>query len=246
MSHEIVNLDNVTVTYGSRIALNSMSLSFGEGLHIVLGPNGAGKSTMMKAIATLISPTSGTIRVGDAIISPEKRRSDRGKIRSHIGFLGQDNLPRTRMKVADFLAHISWLKCIPKEDISETVYQAAERANLIERLDDGIHTLSGGMRRRVGIAAALVGNPLVLLLDEPAADLDPEHRQRMRQLLVDIARTTAVICSTHDLNDLLSEAESITVIRQGEKRFHGSVAEFDGPAGASEHYREERYLELLG
>ncbi len=184
-------------------ALNGITLDIPPGMFGLLGPNGAGKSSLMRCLATLQAPTSGSIRFDgiDMIAEP-------ARLRSQLGYLPQDFGVYPRVSALDLLDHLAILKGVTRADErKETVVSLLKQVNLWEVRNKAVSGFSGGMRQRFGIAQALIGNPRLIIVDEPTAGLDPEERHRFNSLLAAIGRDVVVILSTHlveDVSDLCS------------------------------------------
>ncbi|MFD3261699.1 ABC transporter ATP-binding protein [Paenibacillus lentus] len=201
------------------LALNDVNLSLSEGMVGLLGPNGAGKTSLMRILATLIRPSS-----GDALINGVslKKAED---IRAMIGYLPQQFQVYPQLTGAEFLDYVAVMKGMNdsrkrKAEISRLL----EEVNLAEKANKRIRTYSGGMRRRLGIAQALLGSPQVLIVDEPTAGLDPEERVRFRNLLTRFSMGRIVLLSTHIVADIESNCRQIAVLNQGGVRFSGDLA----------------------
>ena len=192
--HIVLSLHDVSHVYanGTR-ALDHVTLSIPPGMYGLLGPNGAGKSTLMRTIATLQTPTGGTIRFGDIDVIAEPER-----LRRTLGYLPQDFGVYPRISAEDMLNHMAVLKGIAsKADRRSTVETLLHQTNLWSVRKKALAGFSGGMRQRFGIAQALIGNPGLIIVDEPTAGLDPEERNRFLNLLAEIGENVVVILSTH-------------------------------------------------
>ena len=190
----MLSLHDVSHVYanGTR-ALDHVTLSIPPGMYGLLGPNGAGKSTLMRTIATLQPPTGGTIRFGDIDVIAEPER-----LRRTLGYLPQDFGVYPRISAEDMLNHMAVLKGIAsKADRRSTVETLLHQTNLWSVRKKALAGFSGGMRQRFGIAQALIGNPGLIIVDEPTAGLDPEERNRFLNLLAEIGEKVVVILSTH-------------------------------------------------
>ena len=172
---EKIRMEHVAKSYGKTKAIQDVSLSIGEGVFGLLGHNGAGKSTLMRMIVTIDAPTQGKVFV----LGYETGR-DGDQIRREIGYLPQELSMYPSMRVRDFVAYIAALKGVREKDAVDMVLDQVEMLKYASR---PIGTLSGGMRRRVGIAQAIVGSPAILVVDEPTAGLDPEERIRFHGVL---------------------------------------------------------------
>jgi ABC-type multidrug transport system ATPase subunit len=215
----MLELKNVSHTYpnGTR-ALNNVTLSIPKGMYGLLGPNGAGKSTLMRTVATLQSPSEGSIRFGeiDVLAEPEK-------LRETLGYLPQDFGVYPRVSAYDMLDHMAVLKGIATAaERKDTVETLLAQTNLWDVRKKAIAGFSGGMRQRFGIAQALIGNPQLIIVDEPTAGLDPEERNRFLNLLAEIGENVVVILSTHIVEDVADLCPNMAVIVQGEIKLEGA------------------------
>ena len=218
----MLELNNVTHVYsnGTR-ALDGVTLSIPKGMYGLLGPNGAGKSTLMRTVATLQTPTEGAITFGDidVIAQPEK-------LREKLGYLPQDFGVYPRVSAYDMLDHMAVLKGVAnKADRKATVETLLNQTNLWAVRKKAIAGFSGGMRQRFGIAQALIGNPELIIVDEPTAGLDPEERNRFLNLLAEIGENVVVILSTHIVEDVADLCPRMAVISQGRIRLEGAPRE---------------------
>ena len=218
----MLNLENVTHIYpnGTR-ALDDVSLSIPRGMYGLLGPNGAGKSTLMRAIATLQTPSEGTIRFGaiDVIREPEE-------LRRTLGYLPQDFGVYPRVSAYDMLDHMAVLKGVASPAARKaTVETLLHQVNLWNVRRKMLSGFSGGMRQRFGIAQALIGNPQLIIVDEPTAGLDPEERNRFLNLLAEIGENVVVILSTHIVEDVSDLCPRMAVMADGRVQIEGSPQE---------------------
>lgn len=238
-----LTLDRVTVRYGRRTAVNEVTASFAPGLHALLGPNGDGKSSLIRTIATLQKPASGSVTFGGSVPWPAEGPAG---IRRHLGYLPQENLGKSRFTVREHLAYLAWLRKLPKEETAAEVDRVIGLVRLGDRADVKIRALSGGMRRRVGIGSALIGSPGLVVLDEPSAGLDVAQRGILRDITREVAKDAVVLVSTHIIEDILDAADTVTVIDAGRVVWAGARAEFvpDAAPGDLASF-EARYLELV-
>jgi ABC-2 type transport system ATP-binding protein len=218
----MLSLHDVSHIYpnGTR-ALDHVTLSIPRGMYGLLGPNGAGKSTLMRAIATLQTPTEGTIRFGelDVITEPEK-------LRRKLGYLPQDFGVYPRVSAYGMLDHMAVLKGIASAaDRKTTVETLLHQVNLWSVRRKMLSGFSGGMRQRFGIAQALIGNPELIIVDEPTAGLDPEERNRFLNLLAEIGENVVVILSTHIVDDVSDLCERMAVLADGRVQLEGAPLE---------------------
>ncbi len=201
-------------------ALSDFSLSVGEGVLGLLGPNGAGKTTLLSILATVMRPTSGTFRWEgkDGVRDPLA-------VRRAVGFLPQDFGVYERLTAREFLMYLGRLKGLGGAALGRRVGEMLELVNLHGAANRRLGGFSGGMRQRVGIAQALLGDPGLLIVDEPTVGLDPEERVRFRNLLADASRNRVVLLSTHIVSDLEAVASSIAVMRKGRLLLHAAPEE---------------------
>jgi ABC-2 type transport system ATP-binding protein len=218
----VLRLDDVSHVYanGTR-ALDRVTLSIPTGMYGLLGPNGAGKSTLMRTIATLQAPTAGTIRLGDIDVIAEPER-----VRRTLGYLPQDFGVYPRISAYEMLDHLAVLKGIAsKPDRRATVETLLHQTNLWSVRKKTLAGFSGGMRQRFGIAQALIGNPRLIIVDEPTAGLDPEERNRFLNLLAEIGENVIVILSTHIVEDVTDLCSRMAVLVDGRVPLQGAPLE---------------------
>lgn len=214
----MLDLSGVSHTYpnGTR-ALDDATLSIPKGMFGLLGPNGAGKSTLMCTIATLQAPTAGSIRFGDIDVLAEPDR-----LRRKLGYLPQDFGVYPRISAYQMLDHMAVLKgIIDAKDRKLVVEHLLEQTNLWAVRSKAIAGFSGGMRQRFGIAQALIGNPELIIVDEPTAGLDPEERNRFLNLLAGIGENVVVILSTHIVDDVADLCPRMAVLAGGRLQLEG-------------------------
>ncbi|MFX4294329.1 ABC transporter ATP-binding protein [Streptomyces bohaiensis] len=218
-----IEADDLTVRVGrNRMAVDGLSLALGTGTHGLLGPNGAGKTTLIRALATVLRPAGGELRLFGSSV---RDRADQRETRRRIGYLPQEFGYYKRFTVREFVEYMAWLKEVPKRDVPGAVQRAVERVGLADRADERMKALSGGMVRRVGIAQAIVNDPAVLLLDEPTVGLDPAQRLRFRELLQQLGRDTCVVVSTHLVEDVAAACSDVVLFAAGRLVFQGTPAE---------------------
>ena len=215
----MLELDDVSHVYpnGTR-ALDRVTLSIPRGMFGLLGPNGAGKSTLMRTVATLQRPTEGAIRFGDIDVVREPE-----KLRRTLGYLPQDFGVYPRVSAWEMLDHLAVLKGIASAaDREATVETLLQQTNLWAVRKKALTSFSGGMRQRFGIAQALIGNPRLIIVDEPTAGLDPEERNRFLNLLAEIGENVVVILSTHIVEDVSDLCPRMAVIADGRIQLEGA------------------------
>ena len=223
-----LRIEGLSKTYPNGVkALQDVSLTIPTGMFGLLGPNGAGKSTLMRTIATLQEADSGSITLGDIDVLREK-----DEVRRLLGYLPQEFGVYPRVTAEAMLDHFAVLKGIVNaRERRDTVNALLQRTNLYDARKQNLSTFSGGMRQRFGIAQALLGNPKLIIVDEPTAGLDPEERVRFHNLLAEIGENVVVILSTHiveDVSDLCSQMAIISggrVLMSGEPQRRGARAE---------------------
>lgn len=215
-----IEIRSITKTYpkGPR-ALKGIDLSIGTGMFGLLGPNGAGKTTLMRILATLLKPTSGTATVFGLDV-----QRDQGQIRRILGYLPQEYNLYPNLTAYEFLDYMALLQGI-KGDRKRLIGEMLGRVGLIEVAHRKVGTFSGGMKQRLGIAQALLNNPVLLIVDEPTAGLDPTERVRFRNFLAEISPEKVVILSTHILADVATTCADMAVLNEGEILFRGSPKE---------------------
>lgn len=212
-------LEDVNKSYGPKHALKDISLRIPQGMFGLLGRNGAGKTTLMKVLATLLQADSGEISVCG---TPVKNTA---KIREMTGYLPQDFSMYGNMGAYEAMDYLGVLSGLTKAERKERIPVLLERVNLQNNYRTKVKAMSGGMRRRLGIAQAILHDPKVLIVDEPTAGLDPEERVRFRNLLCETAEERIVILSTHIVGDIEATCENIAIMDAGEIIYKGTVAE---------------------
>ncbi len=217
-----LTINNLSKTYPNGVkALNNISLTIPQGMFGLLGPNGAGKSTLMRTIATLQDPDEGSIMLDtiDVLKDPQS-------VREQLGYLPQDFGLYPRINAQVMLDHIAQMKGVGnKGERKDLVESLLHKVNLYDHRKKGLGTYSGGMRQRFGIAQALVGNPTLIIVDEPTAGLDPSERNRFYNLLSEIGENTVVILSTHIVEDVNTLCSNMAIICQGEVLMQGKPSE---------------------
>jgi ABC-2 type transport system ATP-binding protein len=212
-------LKDVSKFYGKKLALDHVNLKIEKGMFGLLGRNGAGKTTLMKTMTTLLTPSSGGITICGVNVK------EAAKVREMIGYLPQDFSMYANMTAYDAMDYLGVLSGLDKKIREERIRDLLKKVNLQANHKTKVKAMSGGMRRRLGIAQAILHNPKVLIVDEPTAGLDPEERVRFRNLLSEIAEDRIVILSTHIVGDVEATCENIAVMNQGKIIFQGTVTE---------------------
>jgi ABC-2 type transport system ATP-binding protein len=217
-----VEITDLTRRLGRTQAVAGVDLAAGPGVFGLLGPNGAGKTTLLRMMATVIPPTSGTLRL---LGRDPGSYGPRKEIRRRLGYLPQNFGYYPGFTVVEFIEYFALLKEMPAARIPAAVAAAVERVDLGGKAKAKLRTLSGGMLRRVGIAQAIVNDPELLLLDEPTAGLDPEQRVAFRALLRDLGQRATVVVSTHLVEDVGAACSEVALMDEGKIVFHGTPDE---------------------
>lgn len=217
-----LTIDNLNLIYKNGFqAIKDISLTIENGMFGLLGPNGAGKSSLMKAIVGLQKPTSGTIIFNGTDVSKNPDH-----IKQNLGFLPQDFGVYPKVSAYDLLQHIALLKGISNNtERNNQILNLLEKVNLSDFKNKEVHTFSGGMRQRFGVAQALLGNPKIIIVDEPTAGLDPEERNRFNSLLNEISNDVIVILSTHLVEDVRNLCSEVAIINKGKLLSKGNPNE---------------------
>lgn len=217
----MIEVTNLSKTYnGSVHALRGIDLDIKNGMFGLVGPNGAGKTTLMRILAGLIRPTTGTVRVLGHDVTTLQGKFE---AKSILGYLPQELGLYPNLTGREFLDYIAILKGVTdKRARRQQVEDLLESVRLADAADRRLKTYSGGMKRRIGVAQALLGSPKLLIVDEPTVGLDPEERVRFRNLLSEMAGSCTVILSTHIVEDISHSCNDLAVISQGQVIFRGA------------------------
>ncbi len=213
-----IEINNLIKNYGKTKALDNISLEVEQGMYGLLGPNGAGKTTLMRILTTLIPKTAGEVKINGIDIGKKR------KIREIIGYLPQEFsvYPSfTVYETMDYLALLSGIE--PRKKRKSIIIELLEQVNLYKQQKMKVKALSGGMKRRLGIAQALLNDPGILIVDEPTAGLDPEERIRFRNLLSEFAEGRVVILSTHIVEDVEYSCENLAILKEGKLVYAGKA-----------------------
>ncbi|HCC70963.1 MAG TPA: multidrug ABC transporter ATP-binding protein [Bacteroidales bacterium] len=218
-----IEINGLDVIYkNGNHAVKDMTLNIEEGMFGLLGPNGAGKSSLMKILVALMKPASGEVLIDGRNIQKERK-----KLRTYLGYLPQDFRFFTRLKTWEFLDYAGSLAGIRnKKQRIQVVDELLDRVGLLEARDRKANKLSGGMKRRLGIAQALIGDPKIIVVDEPTTGLDPDERIRFRNILSDLSQNeVTIILSTHIVGDISSTCQNMALLNKGEMVLSGSPAD---------------------
>lgn len=237
MSIEI-EIKNLNKYYGKKQTLHNINLTIEQGMFGLLGRNGAGKTTLMKVLSTLLQKNSGEVTICGVPIS------NVGEVRKIIGYLPQDFSMYGNMTVYEAMDYLGVLAGVSKKERKERIPQLLSKVNLQNNTRTKVKAMSGGMRRRLGIAQAILHEPKVLIVDEPTAGLDPEERVRFRNLLCEIAEERIVILSTHIVGDIEATCDRIAILDSGELLYNGRVSEILEEAQGKIYSAEVSKLEI--
>ncbi|MDB9854410.1 ABC transporter ATP-binding protein [Candidatus Marinimicrobia bacterium] len=217
-----LSIKNISKTYSNGVqALKNVSLEINNGMFGLLGPNGAGKSTLMRTIAALQDADNGSIMIGDINAAQDKQ-----KLREILGYLPQEFGVYPKISCYDLLDHMAVMKGMVDSKIrKEIVESLIHQTNLWDAKDRNLGTYSGGMKQRFGIAQALIGDPKLIIVDEPTAGLDPMERNRFHNLLSEIGENVIVILSTHIVDDVRDLCNDMAIILDGEVKMVGEPIE---------------------
>lgn len=242
----MIRLCNISKKYKSikkeTMALDDISIELGTGIHALLGPNGAGKSTMMKLITCNIKATSGEIYWKDNEV--EQRIDEMGEAyRTLLGYAPQQQGLYESISGYRFLQYMAVLKAIPKKKMDEEILRVAKCVNLEDVLNNRISSFSGGMKQRLLVAQAFLGDPKLLIFDEPTVGLDPNERVRIREYIHAMSKDKIVIVATHILSDVESIADDVIILKRGK------IVEHDTQDALCEKYQTEKlenvYMKLF-
>ncbi len=233
-----VRVTDLQQRYGSVRALDGVGFELGDGITGLLGPNGAGKTTLLRCLATVLAPDSGKI---DVLGFDPDRPSERTEIRRRLGYMPQEPGFYQSFTCFDFLDYLAILKeHVDPTARHEEVGRVIAQTGRDEKSKTKIRKLSGGMRRRLALAQALIGSPALLVLDEPTAGLDPEQRFRFRELISDLAQERTVLLSSHQTEDVAAICDRVMVMDVGRIRFDGTPRELAGLAAGKVWLSPER------
>jgi ABC-2 type transport system ATP-binding protein len=241
-----IEITDVTRRFGRTKAVAGVSMEAGSGVFGLLGPNGAGKTSLLRMMATVIPPTSGTLRL---LGRDPGGYGPRKEIRRRLGYLPQNLGYYPGFTVVEFVEYFALLKEMPAARVPAAVAAAVERVGLGGKAKAKLRTLSGGMLRRAGIAQAIVNEPELLLLDEPTAGLDPEQRVTFRELMRDFGQRSTVIVSTHLVEDVGAACTQVALMDHGKIVFYGTPDELtargEGTSAAGDAPLERGYSAVL-
>jgi ABC-2 type transport system ATP-binding protein len=216
----VFEAEKVTFRYGKKVALHEVSFGLGVGATVLLGRNGAGKTTLIATLVGAARPASGRVRLDDRVVDAGSRLG-RAVLRE-IGWLPQSFGYPPQMSVEEFVGYAGWLKQVNRGRVRSRAAEVISLVGLTDKAAHGLRTLSGGQLRRAGLAAAIVAEPTVLVLDEPTAGLDPEQREEFHDLIRRLREQTVVLVATHLLEDVEALAQQIVILDGGRVRWSGT------------------------
>jgi ABC-2 type transport system ATP-binding protein len=240
-----IKINNLSKVYpGGHKALNDINLTLREGMFGLLGPNGAGKSTLMRILVTIMEPTSGEVLINGKDINTQRKQ-----VRQMLGYLPQDFRFFAQLRSWEFLDYAARLAGMnSKKQRIERVDEMLESVGLFKYRNRMANKLSGGMKRRLGIAQALIAHPSIIIVDEPTTGLDPEERIRFRNLLSDLSHSdTVIILSTHIVGDISSTCSQMALLNEGELVYDGPPDQLVSHAKGfvwQAHVSQEQYDKL--
>lgn len=226
---KVLEVRNLTAGYGKRPVVENLSFSLGGGVVVLAGPNGAGKTTVLRVLATLL-PFSGSVRLaGHDVATPGGRRG----ARSQFGFLPQEAAFPEDFSVVEAVTYAAWLQRVGRSQRAEAVRSAVAAVGLDDRGSAPLRELSTGLRRRAFLAQAIVHRPPILLLDEPTAGIDTEHRAGFRRLVSNLGKDRLVVLTTHLTEEIEFLADHVFVLGGGRIRFEGAPADLEAMADSA-------------
>lgn len=235
----MLELCNISKKYKEKIALNDVSLKLDNGIYGLLGPNGAGKSTLMNIITGNLEPTEGTIKW-----EGKEVKELGSNYRSLLGYAPQQQGIYETFSGRRFLSYMATLKGISKSSMEDEINRVLLYVNMVEKSNQKIGTYSGGMKQRILIAQAIIGNPKLLILDEPTAGLDPKERVRIRERIAELSKDKIILVSTHVVSDIESIAKKIILIKTGK------IIDYANVNGLCDKYNatnlEDVYMKIFG
>ncbi len=235
----MLELCNISKKYKEKIALNDVSLKLDNGIYGLLGPNGAGKSTLMNIITGNLEPTEGTIKWEGTEV-----KELGSNYRSLLGYAPQQQGMYETFSGRRFLSYMATLKGISKSSMEDEINRVLLYVNMLEKSNQKIGTYSGGMKQRILIAQAIIGNPKLVILDEPTAGLDPKERVRIRERIAELSKDKIILVSTHVVSDIESIAKKIILIKTGK------IIDYANVNGLCDKYNatnlEDVYMKIFG
>lgn len=234
---------NISKHYGRKKALDGFDFIFTDGIYGLLGPNGAGKTTLMNIITTNLKPDKDG---GKILWNGEETRLLKESFRSQLGFMPQQQNLYDNMTAFDFLGYMAALKKLDRKKAHNEIRELLKKVELEDCAEKKIGGFSGGMKQRVLIASAMLGNPRLLIMDEPTAGLDPKQRVIIKRLVSEMSKEMIVIISTHIISDIENIAKNILLLRNGKIIDSGTVSELTDKITEGEKNLENLYMHYYG
>ena len=216
-----LEIRNLNFNYKNKKALDNINLTLTDGVVALLGPNGAGKSTLMRLLVTLYETSIGEIELNNIKYSKNKE-----KIKANVGYVPQDFDMYNNINGQEYLEFVAKMRGVSKNDLKKHIQKVVSKVNLDKFINKKIGTYSGGVKRRLGIAQALIGDSKLIVMDEPTVGLDPEQRNEFRRLLPEISKNSIVLISTHIVEDIQFNCDKLIILNQGKILYDGTINKF--------------------
>ena len=216
-----LEIRNLNFNYKNKKALDNINLTLTDGVVALLGPNGAGKSTLMRLLVTLYETSIGEIELNNI-----KYSKNNEKIKANVGYVPQDFDMYNNINGQEYLEFVAKMRGVSKNDLKKHKQKVVSKVNLDKFINKKIGTYSGGVKRRLGIAQALIGDSKLIVMDEPTVGLDPEQRNEFRRLLPEISKNSIVLISTHIVEDIQFNCDKLIILNQGKILYDGTINKF--------------------
>ncbi|HBF5148578.1 TPA: ATP-binding cassette domain-containing protein [Clostridioides difficile] len=216
-----LEIRNLKFNYKNKKALDNINLTLTDGVVALLGPNGAGKSTLMRLLVTLYETSIGEIELNNI-----KYSKNNEKIKANVGYVPQDFDMYNNINGQEYLEFVAKMRGVSKNDLKKHIQKVVSKVNLDKFINKKIGTYSGGVKRRLGIAQALIGDSKLIVMDEPTVGLDPEQRNEFRRLLPEISKNSIVLISTHIVEDIQFNCDKLIILNQGKILYDGTINKF--------------------
>ncbi|HBF5459069.1 ATP-binding cassette domain-containing protein [Clostridioides difficile] len=216
-----LEIRNLNFNYKNKKALDNINLTLTDGVVALLGPNGAGKSTLMRLLVTLYETSIGEIELNNI-----KYNKNNEKIKANVGYVPQDFDMYNNINGQEYLEFVAKMRGVSKNDLKKHIQKVVSKVNLDKFINKKIGTYSGGVKRRLGIAQALIGDSKLIVMDEPTVGLDPEQRNEFRRLLPEISKNSIVLISTHIVEDIQFNCDKLIILNQGKILYDGTINKF--------------------
>ena len=216
-----LEIRNLNFNYKNKKALDNINLTLTDGVVALLGPNGAGKSTLMRLLVTLYETSIGEIELNNI-----KYSKNNEKIKANVGYVPQDFDMYNNINGQEYLEFVAKMRGVSKNDLKKHIQKVVSKVNLDKFINKKIGTYSGGVKRRLGIAQALIGDSKLIVMDEPTVGLDPEQRNEFRRLLPEISKNSIVLISTHIVEDIQFNCDKLIILNQGKILYDGTINKF--------------------